>query len=88
MKIKFKLDGETYQVESGTYESILDSVEQFGVPWSCRSGHCSSCMCKLVSGDISQDENLALTDKEIQAGFILACCCYPKSDCEIDFDIF
>lgn len=86
MTIKFRLNGTLHQIDTNAYETILDSVDQFDVPWSCRSGHCSSCMCKLVSGDLHCDENLALTEKEIQAGFILACRSYPKSDIEIDFD--
>ena len=49
-------------------------------------GHCSSCMCKLISGDVEMLNNLALTDKEVENGYILTCQSYAKSDIEIDFD--
>lgn len=86
MNLKFKIDDQTHQIELSPDKTILDNLKEFDIPWSCLRGHCSSCMCKLVCGDVEMIENLALTDKEVKDGFILTCQSYAKSDIELDFD--
>jgi ring-1,2-phenylacetyl-CoA epoxidase subunit PaaE len=86
MKLKFKIDDQINQIEISSDKTILDNLKDFNIPWSCLEGHCSTCMCKVVCGDVDMVENLALTDKEVENGFILTCQSYAKSDIEIDFD--
>jgi ferredoxin len=65
-------------------EIILDVAVTEGVelPYSCSAGACTSCTAKLLDGEVNQDHNF-LKPEEEAAGFILACKCYPKSDCTI-----
>lgn len=86
MKLKFKIDDQINQIEISSDKTVLDNLKDFDIPWSCLEGHCSTCMCKLICGDVDMVENLALTDKEVKNGFILTCQSYAKSDIEIDFD--
>jgi ring-1,2-phenylacetyl-CoA epoxidase subunit PaaE len=86
MKLKFKIDDQINQIEISSDKTVLDNLKDFDIPWSCLEGHCSTCMCKLICGDVEMVENLALTDKEVKNGFILTCQSYAKSDIEIDFD--
>lgn len=86
MKLKFKIDDQVNQIDISSDKTILDNLKDFDIPWSCLKGHCSTCMCKVVYGDVDMVENLALTDKEVENGFILTCQSYAKSDIEIDFD--
>lgn len=86
MNLKLKIDDESHEIEISSELTILDNLKSFNIPWSCLEGHCSTCMCKLVSGEVKMLENLALTDKEVKDGFILTCQSYAKSDIEIDFD--
>ncbi|MFM1933021.1 MAG: hypothetical protein RL226_2324, partial [Bacteroidota bacterium] len=77
-----ELDGQTYSFTlSGTGKSILDSVIKEGgdAPFSCRGGVCTTCMAKVLEGEVRMDSNLALTDGEIQEGFILTCQAHPVS---------
>lgn len=85
MNLKFTIDNESHQIEISPDKTILDHLEHFDIPYSCRSGHCSSCMCKLISGKVDMKTNLALTDRETQNGYILSCQSYAKSDIEIIF---
>lgn len=55
--------------------SILDAATRAGLelPFSCKSGVCSTCRCKLLEGKVRMDKNFALEAHEVEAGFILSC---------------
>jgi len=70
-------------------ENILEAGLRSGIelPYSCKGGVCSTCRCRLVSGEVDMDVNFALEDYEVARGFILACQSYPATDkVVIDFD--
>lgn len=59
----------------------------FKIPYSCKSGVCGICMCKLEEGNVELFENEYLTDKEEQEGKILVCCSVATSKkIKINFD--
>lgn len=50
------------------------------LPYSCRSGMCSSCKAQCVSGDIKMIEGHFLSDEEVAEGKILTCVSFPLSE--------
>lgn len=75
-------DGEvhTFTVEPGT--SILDTAldNDIDLPYSCQSGLCTACRCKLVSGKVKMDEDEGLSQSEKEQGFVLICTGHPLTD--------
>lgn len=74
----------TIEVPDGQY--ILDMAEEAGVrlPSGCREGNCSSCIAKVVSGEIDQSEQKFLQPAEMEAGYTITCLAYPLSDCTLE----
>ena len=76
-------DGMSREIEFHAGDpSLLDAAAREGmdVPFSCKSGVCSTCRCKLLEGQVRMDRNFALDKDEVAAGFILSCQAHPLTD--------
>jgi len=70
-------------------ESVLAAAERAGLelPYSCRSGVCSTCRVKVVRGTVAMAHNVALEEWELAAGYILACQARPTAgELELSYD--
>jgi ferredoxin len=64
-------------------DNILELAEAHGLrpDYSCRSGICHTCMCKLIAGEVTYVvEPAELPDP----GYVLICCSTPKTDVVVD----
>jgi ring-1,2-phenylacetyl-CoA epoxidase subunit PaaE len=69
--------------------SVLDAAERAGLelPFSCRSGVCSTCRARLVRGTATMAHNVALEDWELAAGYVLCCQLHPTGgEVELSYD--
>lgn len=91
IKVDFKMFGKDYQtILPNNKDKILQQllIQKFSVPYSCKSGICGSCTCKLEEGEVELLENEYLTEREENEGIILACMSIAKSNkIKLNFDI-
>ncbi len=82
LKVKGKKTG---TLKAAAAESVLTTLEKNGivVPSLCRSGECSMCRLKLVSGKVFQPQGTPVRKSDRQFGYIHSCVSYPLEDCEI-----
>ena len=69
--------------------TILDAAIEAGVdaPFSCKGAVCCTCRAKVIEGRAKMDNNFALTDAEVEDGFILTCQAHPLTEkLIVDFD--
>jgi 3-ketosteroid 9alpha-monooxygenase subunit B len=63
--------------------TILQTARSLDItpPYGCEAGNCGSCMAMLKEGDVMMHVNDALTDEEVEEGWILTCQAVPTSPC-------
>ena len=79
-----KISG-TKSIQASAGESLLVALEKNGlvIPTLCRSGECSTCRIKLVSGKVFQPQDTPVRKSDRQFGYIHSCVSYPLEDLEV-----
>lgn len=70
-------------------DTILDAAmdNDVDVPFSCKGAVCCTCKAKVTEGKVTMDANYALSDQEVEDGYVLACQSHPASaKVTLDFD--
>ena len=80
--VTLKFEGKAHALKVKGNTSILKQAmsNNIVIPYSCRSGMCSTCKAKCIEGEIEMTEGHFLTDAEVKKGNILTCISYPVSE--------
>ena len=80
-KVEITYDGTRYEVDVNSDETILNAALDANVdpPFACMVGACTTCRAKVNEGSVTMDDSEALTEKELEAGYILTCQSHPTS---------
>jgi ferredoxin len=83
------VNGQLASAQNLPSESVLETLLRNGVdaPYSCMGGACGTCKAKLVRGTGDPGLNFALTDEEVEQGYVLTCQTRPTSShFTVDYD--
>jgi len=72
-------------IEACATEPLLTALEKkhVVVPSLCRSGDCSMCRVKILSGQVYQPPGVPVRKSDRQFGYVHSCMAYPIEDIEI-----
>jgi len=89
-QVKVILDGREFMMElPASGDSVLDAALDAGldVPFACKGAVCCTCKARVVEGQVEMAMNYALTDEEVEDGYVLTCQTHPRSaNVTIDYD--
>lgn len=79
-KVHLQTRRQSFAVRPG--QTILEAAESCGIPLenSCRSGVCGACKVRKVSGQVDGKPGAALSDADVDSGYILTCISKPTGD--------
>lgn len=88
---RLTLDGEDCTVPIAAGQTLLQAAlaAEVDAPNSCTEGHCGTCMARLRSGEVEMASTRALSKRNIERGYVLACQSRPASadPLWLDFDL-
>ena len=87
--VTLQLDGSIATVPTRPGETLLDSARRAGMgpPFSCEAGNCGTCMALRKTGRATMRVNDALTEDEVEEGYVLTCQAGPDTlDVTVTYD--
>lgn len=88
MSFQVTIQPSNHQFQADPDKTVLDAALASGIllPYSCRSGACSTCKARVISGSVEAGHSAAhiLTPEEIHEGFTLMCQARATSDLVIE----
>jgi ferredoxin len=83
------LSGKKTEIAYQPGDTVLETARRGGLrpPFSCEAGNCATCMALQREGSATMRVNDALTDDEVDEGWILTCQALPHGrTVTVDYD--
>jgi ferredoxin-NADP reductase len=87
--VVIRMDRRKHKVAYEPGDTLLGAARRAGLrpPFSCQQGRCAACMAFVEAGTARMRSNDALTDAEVEEGWVLTCQAVPTSrEVVVDFD--
>jgi len=91
IELTFTLNGRTSTVHADPDgPPLLDYARSVSseVPFACKGGMCASCKAKVLDGEVKMAKNYALTNEEVEDGFVLTCQAHTTGDVTLTYDLY
>ena len=81
-RLTIHFDHKTYTIDVPFKKTLLDAAldNQISLPYSCKGGVCTSCLCKTIKGKVIMPANNKLFEDEIGRGATLSCIAYADTE--------
>lgn len=83
------LSGQQHEVVLAAGDTVLESTLKAGLeaPYACLGGACGTCTAKVLRGEVAMEQNFALPQETVEAGYVLTCQSHPTTaTVEVDYD--
>lgn len=81
-------DGVTKVIKVNQYETVMEAAfkARINLPSDCRDGACGTCKSFCTSGTFDPGDFIddAMTEEELEAGYVLTCQAVPESDMMVE----
>ncbi|CAN5412423.1 fatty acid desaturase [soil metagenome] len=87
--VQVNLRGREHEVSLAAGDTVLESALKAGLeaPYACLGGACGTCKAKVLLGSVEMEQNFALSQTDVEAGFVLTCQSHPTSgEVSVDYD--
>jgi 3-ketosteroid 9alpha-monooxygenase subunit B len=76
-----RLERQKHTVRYQPGDTLLEAARRGGLrpPFSCEAGNCATCMAHLDTGSVTMRANTALSDEDLDEGWVLTCQSIPTS---------
>lgn len=83
-ELTFSLSGVTHKCTET--DTVLGAAKAAGlnIPSGCTFGVCGTCKVRKTSGEVHMVHNGGISDDDVEAGYILACCSNPIGAVEVE----
>jgi 3-ketosteroid 9alpha-monooxygenase subunit B len=84
-----RLDRKKHTVRYQPGDTLLEAARRGGLrpPSSCEAGNCATCMAHLDAGSVTMRANNALSEEDLDEGWVLTCQSLPTSpEIVVDYD--
>jgi ferredoxin-NADP reductase/fatty acid desaturase len=88
-QLTYRLSGTEHRTELRAGETVLEAALQRtpDAPYACMGGACGTCKAKIIEGVADMDQNFALGQADLDAGYVLTCQAHPTSSTlTVDYD--
>jgi ferredoxin len=84
--VQIQHEGKTHTLEVPENQTILQAADTAGIglPSSCNAGVCTTCAAQILEGTVDQSEGMGISPELQEAGYVLLCIAYPRSDLKIE----
>jgi ring-1,2-phenylacetyl-CoA epoxidase subunit PaaE len=81
-QLTIHFQNKTYHIEVPFRKTLLDAAleHKIALPYSCKGGACTTCLCKTTKGQVAMPSNYKLFEAEMRQGTTLSCIAYADSE--------
>jgi ferredoxin len=83
-EVVFSVSGQSVLCSETDTVLAVSRTAGLNIPSGCNFGVCGTCKTKKLSGEVHMVHNGGISDADIAAGYILACCSNPLGRVEIE----